>query len=360
MSKEFLWFNPRLLDLPVNNVPELQWHREWYRLTGMNICLVDSSGLSAQYGNGVNIKNIVEPTLGFDLHRNTENGQYWHNNFSDLIRKISDGIFDRAEGKDELRISYSGGTDSALALAGLWSNHRIQEWIARGKFIIYTTPHAKKEDPGIWDRIVTENIPLRFMDYDELSVDESNSFMVSGEGDGYCVWFKVMSRAFTDHEIFVKPLNEIMPKVEQWFLTRDKSAITWDFFRKLIETADYEIATLFQAWSLFEATCAQQCYLLRVSAYGRGPAKLAPRHDWAWFMADSDFWDVCEYETRNKIYTSDSTLKFKPLKYISNWMGWTSIQTKKKISSQILIPKLIRKNQIFSDMTHTGDVSLWQ
>ena len=197
------------------------------------------------------------------------------------------------------------------------------------------------------------------MDYDALSLDQSNSMMVSGEGDGYCVWFKVMSKFFTDEEIFVRPYLELRPKVEQWFTSRDKSGVTWDFFNKLIESSDHEIITLFQAWSLFESTCAQQCYLFRVSAYGKGPVQAAPRNNWVWFMADPDFWDMCEYETQNRIYTSDATLKYQPLKYIANWMGWADIQTKKKISSQILIPKLLRKNKIYSDMSYTGDTTLW-
>lgn len=358
MSKEFLWFNPRLLALPINDCPELQWHRSWYKLTSMNNCLVDTTGISKEFGNGIQIKNVVEDTLGFSMHRNLQNGEFWHNNFDELMAKLSNRIFDRLEEFDELRLSYSGGTDSALALAALWSNPRINDWISRGKFVIHTTPHAKKEDPLIWNRIVDANIPLKFLDYDLLGLDNSNAMMVSGEGDGYCVWFKVMSKSFTDSEIFQTPLQDLRPRIEEWFLSGDQTGITWEFFNKLIQSSEQEITTLFQAWSLFEGACTQQCYLFRVSAYSNGPVRIAPRNNWVWFMADPDFWDMCAYEAQNKIYTSDDTLKFKPLRYIADWMGWSEIRTKKKLSSQILIPKLLRKSQILSDMTYTDEVDL--
>lgn len=360
MNKELLWFNPRLVKLPVNTVPELSWHLAWYNLTGMNVCLTDTSGISHQYGNGLRIKNIADDILNINPNRNLENGKYWHNNFSELVNRISNDIFDKAEGIDEICVSYSGGTDSCLVLAALWSNPRIKNWIDRNKFVIHTTPHAKKEDPAIWNRILEANLPLKFLDYDALSIDQSEKLMVDGEGNGYPVWFKVMSREFTDHELFNTNISQVKDKAEKWFIKGDPSGVTWEFFNKLISTSPSDIETLVQAWALFENTCAQQCYMLRVSAYGIGPVQITPRNNWRWFMADSDFWDVCAYEQHNRIYTTDDTLKYQVLKYVSDWMGWTEVKTKKKISSQILVPKLLRKSQIFSDLSHTGGTQLWR
>lgn len=271
---------------------------------------------------------------------------------------LSDKVFETASGREEMRLSYSGGTDSCLILAALLSNQKIDEWIARDKFIIYTTPYAKKEDPLIWKRIIDAGFPIRFLDYDLLGNDTGDSVMLTGEGNAYGTWHKIMMSDFTEAEIFTGSYSGIKSKVEAWFLKREPSGLTRDFFDKLITTYGDSKMSLYQAWSLFEHHCAEQCYMFRQGAYSDGPVTIDPNKNSVWFMMDNDFWDVCEYESQSRLYTSDDTLKYSSLKYIADWMGWSTVCKKRKISSQIIVPKIIRKSQIYSDHSYTENTNL--
>ena len=357
MNTEHVWFNPRLLNLPINATPNLEWHRAWLKLSNMNVCLMDTTGLSGAYGNHFKMKNVTS-TLDISSVRDCKNGRYWHDNFDLLMTRLSDDVFQDVDGKAELRLSYSGGTDSCLILAALLSNRRIDEWIASDKFVIYTTPHAKKEDPLIWNRIIESGYPIRFLDYDLLSHDTSDSLMLTGEGNAYGTWHKIMTPDFTEAELFTGSYVNMKPKVQEWFLRREPSGLTADFFDKLITTHGDVEMSLYQAWSLFEHLCAEQCYMFRQSAYGLGPVTIDPGKNSRWFMMNNDFWDVCEYESQERLHISDDTLKYSSLKYIANWMRWSNVQKKRKISSQFMIPKIIRKSQIYSDHSYTENINL--
>lgn len=357
MSLEHVWFNPRLLRLPINATSDLEWHRAWLKLSDMNVCLMDTTGLSKEYGNNFKMQDM---TSCFDISsvRDVANGKYWHNNFGLLMSRLSDGVFQAAGDKEELRLSYSGGTDSCLILAALLSNRRIDEWIDGDRFVIYTTPHAKKEDPLIWNRIIELGYPIRFLDYDILGTDTGNSLMLTGEGNAYGTWHKIMTPDFTEAELFTGSYTHMKSKVQAWFLRREPSGLAWEFFDKLILTYGDSDGSLYQAWSLFEHRCAEQCYMFRQGAYGGGPVTIDPGKNSRWFMMDNDFWDMCEYESQARIYTSDDTLKYSSLKYIADWMKWSHVHKKRKISSQFMIPKIIRKSQIYSDFSYTENTNL--
>jgi hypothetical protein len=363
MSKTLLWFNPKLLINSENS--DAAWHRAWYKLSQKNICLVDGTNISKKYGNNIDMNYIVETVLDHKPeHRSYENGKYWHNNFDELIKKISDSVFDKITPETELRISYSGGTDSCLTLAGLLSNSRIKPWLDSKKFVVYTTMFAKLEDSLIWDRLLSMNVPLRLLDYDSLNTDTSNFFMVTGDGDGYGTWWQMMfdktlsDITFSDEEIFIDSYESKKEKLQKWFLYREPSGLCWDFFNELMTTSPDKIENLEQAWSWFENSMAIQCYMFRSCSYGIGDVKITPRSNWFWFMCDTDFSDMCEYESRNKLYTSDNLFKYQCLKYISNWMGWTDVKLKNKFYSQIKVPKIFRKNLIYSDYTYSDQSKL--
>lgn len=361
MKKNLVWFNPKLL---IDNPdPKLKWHKAWYQLSKKNMCLVDGTGLSKKYGNDLEMTYIVDEVLQHKPeNRNYENGRYWHNNFSQLIRNISDRVFDQVEPGAELRLSYSGGTDSCTALAGLMSNERIKPWLDAKKFVIYTTSYAKIEDPWIWNRIITQNIPVRLLDYDALNGDTSKFFMVTGDGDGYGTWWQMMfdptlspNITFSDQEIFIDTYDSKKDKLSKWFLSREGSGLCWDFFQAMMELSPDKIENIEQAWSWFENSIAIQCFMFRPAAYGLGPVQITPRKNWYWFMCDVDFSDMCEYESRNKFYASDNIFKYQCLRYIADWMGWPEIKVKNKFYSQIKVPKLNRKNLIYSDYSFTSE-----
>lgn len=355
--KEHIWFNPRLLNMPINFTPEFEWHRAWLRLSGMNICLVDSSGISKDYGNHTRMKSLTH-LLGINEDRDIANGKYWHDNFDLLMSQLSDRVFNAAQGRRELRLSYSGGTDSCLILAALMNNPKINEWINNDKFIIYTTPFAKKEDPDIWDRIIDAQLPVRFLDYDAISLDTTDNLMLTGEGNAYGTWFKIMMRDFAETDIFSTTYSTMKERMQDWFISRESSGLAWDFFNQLITVRGESSMSPYQAWALFENTCAEQCYMIRQCAYGVGPVRIDPHNGLMWFMQDKNFWDMCEYESRSRLYTTDDTLKYSALRYIAKWMNWDTVRPKRKISSQIIIPKIIRKSQIYSDNSYTKDVNL--
>lgn len=353
MNKELVWFNPGLIMTSVNNTSDCQWARAMYNLTKKNVCLVDSTGLNSKYGNGLNFKYVADNQLGFNLNSNNiKNGEYWYNNFQELARKISNSIFDRAQDYDELRISYSGGTDSLFTLAALLDNPRSKKWVDQNKFIIYTTPYAKIEDVAVWQRLIQMNLPMMYADYEALNFDKSNYFMVTGEGENYGTWWQMMTAEFSNDQIFKLPYNAIIKQLEQWCLNREPSGLAWDYIRELIKLSNIEIKNLHQAWNWVERSLATQCFVFRPTIYGSGEVYTTPNKNWSWFPADIDFWDMCDYAVSSeKVIFNDSLIKYQCLKFIANWMGWSDVRPKKKFNSQIVIPKFIRKNRIFSDMT---------
>jgi hypothetical protein len=355
--KQLVWFNPGLAKLSINDDRQLYWHRKWYEITGKNVCLVDSTGISKTYDNGTNMQYMVPDILGFDTTKSdSENGKYWHFNFSQLMRNLSDKIFDKVRGQQELRICYSGGTDSATTLASLMSNERIKPLLKENRFIIYTTPFAKIEDPAIWNRIVQEHIPLRFLDYDKLAEDSNDHIMVTGDGEGYGTWWQMLTPEFSNEDIFLTSIKSSMLKLERWFLNKDPSGFGLMFFKEIM-SLNSNISNLQQAWTWFENCVAIQCYMYRATAYSKGNVQVTPRNNWIWFMADKDFWDMCDYESYSNLYTDDKLIKYQCLKYIANWMG-TEIVTKNKINSQILVPKIIRKSQIFNDNSYSSNIRI--
>ena len=355
-----VWFYPAILRVPSNTKAEhLSWHRAWYRLTGKNVCLIDSTNLSKNYGDGLNLHYHVPELLSFDVTQsNLDNGRYWHNNFDALMQSITDQIFLNAQGYDELRLSYSGGTDSTLAFTALMSNSKINQWIEQNKFIIYTTPFAKVEDPTMWQRILDLNLPLRLIDYDRLNVETDNYFMVTGDGEGYGTWWQIIMDEFTDDEIFKSTFQSMIPKLEQWFISREPSGVAYKYFIDLMTHSDHGIDNLQQAWTWFENCVAIQCYSYRASAYAHGDVRITPRKNWHWFMTNKDFWDMCDYQAKEIMYTTDSTLKYTALKYIANWLGVNDIIKKNKFYSQFAIPKLIRKSKIYQDLSYSQGTDL--
>lgn len=361
MSKKLVWFNPKLL---INNIDsKLLWHRSWYQLFKKNICLVDGTGLSKKYGDGLGMEYMVDTVLEHkSASRNYENGRYWHHNFKELIKNISDKIFDALGPDTEIRLSYSGGTDSCTALAGLLSNPRIKPWLDSKKFVIYTTSYAKVEDPLIWKRIISMDIPIRFLDYDSLNTDESKFFMVTGDGDWFGTLWQTMFDitlnphiTFTNQEIFIDTYSSKKEKLEKWFLSLESTGLCWDFFQELMELNPYKVENIHQAWNWFEDCAAVQCFMYRPTAYGIGPVRVTPRKNWSWFVGDAAFSDLCMYESKNKFYTNDNILKYQCLRYIADWMGWSDIKFKNKFYSQFKIPKLNRKNLIYSDLSFTAE-----
>lgn len=359
MTKSLVWFNPRIL-LKTDS-DKLIWHRRWHQLTHKNICLVDNTGISKKYGNDVDMTYMADTIIkSISTPRNYENGQYWHNNFSELMTSISNSILDQLEPEAELRLSYSGGTDSCTALAALLSNSRIEPILKANKFIIYTTSYAKIEDPLIWKRIISMNIPLRLLDYDLLNKDQSKYLMVTGDGDGYGTLWQMMSDRsvnsdilFTDEEIFFDSFESAKSKLEKWFLSGEGSGLCWEFFQELMSISPNKIENIEQAWLWFENNLTAQCFMFRPSAYGVGDVKICPRSNWVWYMNDCNLSDMCDYESKNKLYPSNSVNKYQCLKYIADWMQWTDIKVKSKFYSQIKIPKLIRKNLIYSDLSYS-------
>jgi hypothetical protein len=357
MNKKLLWFSPPLSVHKDNLDPAFEFHRRWYELTKKNVCLVDSTDISKRYNNGLDFEYVVEKQLGFNVtDTDIHSGKYWHNNFKQLAHKLSNGVFDRAEKYDELALSYSGGTDSTFTLAALLSNPRIDPWLKSGKFVIYSSAFSKIEDPLVWRRIIEMKIPLRLIDYDQLSMDNSNRLFVTGDGEGYGTWWQIMLDDFSNDEIFGSYTDSTHQKLQQWFLDREKTGLTWESFNAFKQSSPRSIPNLQQAWTWFENCVAIQCYSFRTSSYGCGPVNPGPRDNLIWFMADKDFWDMCDYEAHNVIYKDDSILKYQCLKYIADWMKWPDIKVKNKFYSQYAIPKLNRKYVIYSDYSYKEDL----
>lgn len=348
------WFNARLLLHPDNLVlDKLSWHRAMYQATKMNVCLVDTSGLSKQYGDGLDITPLSLPITDV---RNLDNGRYWHHNVNLLMDKLSTDLIQQVPPDGSLRLAYSGGTDSCLALAAILQNPLSNRLVAENRFVIATTPAAKYEDVEIWNKIQQSRLPIELMSYDE-EFYRPGVVNVSGEGEGFSEWFKPMKRVFSDDEVFTAPYHTVEFKVRTWFNTREPTGIAWEYFNAL--TKHHQCPTLFHAWHCFEGMCAEQCSRFRSTAYNSSPQVMCePKGRWNWIFMDSDFWDMCEYQSSANIYRTEDTLKYTSLQYIAQWMGWSSVKPKPKRSSQILIPKLFYKQQIFTDSTYSTDMRL--
>ena len=377
MNKKLVWFNTGLLSLYNKNTDDdsykfnyylgkkveplfydtsrVEWHIKMSRVVQRAICLVDSTRISEKYGDGLNMARTVIPYKNADI----DNGAYVDSHFDDLAYSRVDAIYDHAEKQNykEIRISWSGGIDSNFALAAIFKHPRSKPWIKDKKISIWTSYYAKNEEPSIWNWIIKNDLPIHFINYEQLAKDKSPYLFVTGDGDPWGSTFFDLHANFVDksqlswgHWTLLKP----------FFLSRDKTGLTWDYFQELIRSSTVPIESCFHAWWWFEC-CTTQDFVYRMASYNQEPIseESLPGKKIFWFFHDQGFFDHSLFSLlKNKINNDNRNPKLKLIEYIANWQSWDKNKTLNKFFSQRLIPKRIYKWKIYEDLSWDRDIKL--
>lgn len=369
--KRLVWFTGRLLRkyhvhrsrfldrqiAALPHDPRLDWHMAMFRLHQGALCMVDHTGLSASYGDGLNLEVVTHRSP--DLNKtqwDLEKGERLHREFDALVNDRASQAYQQAEqiGADHIFISYSGGADSSLILAAMLQNGASKRWIDERRLVIRTTRYSMREDPAIWARLVEMDIPMEFHNYDDLMQDERKWMLVTGDvaRPGGTTYADLPKGSVPDDVLYGGQISQLEP----WFLEKDSTGLAFDYFRALQDTAPFPIETNLQAWWWFEWCTHTQCYMFRIPSYCRvptiSPEIIYPGQKQFWFLANSDFWDHGAYVTATRQIPEDSALmKFYYLNYVAKWMRWLDPKPKPKVFSQAAIPKITSKFRIWNDLT---------
>jgi hypothetical protein len=378
MDKKLVWFYGRLLkpylgykskyqriDIPAkDHQSKLDWQLSLFRLHSGIGCMVDHTGFSKKYGDGLDMDIIVHKSP--DIYKkewSLERGALLNQDFAGMINRRADAAYAQAEREnlDTIILSYGGGVDSCTLLAAMLQHPKANRYIKENKLIIRTTSFGKREDPLVWNRLVEMNLPMEFHNYDDLLNDERRWLFVTGDVEP--VWGSAFvtlpEKMLNKEDLFAGNWRLLEP----WFLEKDPGGLAWEYFRDLQATAPFEIKTCFQAWWWFEWCTNTQCYMFRISGYSHFPTLspdiIYPGKKVFWFLANTDMFDHGAYVTANRLIPEDmSLLKIHSLKYLADWMGWSEFRPKPKIFSQAVIPKHIGKLRIWNDLTWDNNEDL--
>ena len=370
-DKKLVWFCPRLLrpyvgyrsnDLnktipPIPNDPKLDWNVAMYKIAPTVTGIIDHTGFSKNYGDGVNLEIVTsKSTFTNKIKWNLDNGKHLNDHFDDMINDRADKAYKQAQkyNFEYIYLAYGGGIDSCTLLAAMLQHPKSKHYIKDNKLIIKTTKFAEREDPLVWRRIVEMNLPMEFMNYDDLQKDNRNWMLVTGDVEpvwGSC--YATLPKGYiSEDDMFAGDWK----KLYRYFISKDTTGLAWLYFRDLMATAPFEIKTCFQAWWWYEWCTNTQCYMFRICTYSDcdviKPEMVYPGNKQFWFLADNDMFDHGAYVTANRLIPEDmSWLKIHSLNYLAKWMQWSEPRGKPKIFSQYIIPKRIRKMRVWNDLS---------
>lgn len=377
MAKKPLWFHNNLLlsyqndQLPEflqNNQylnrkvrpkfaprPELEWHTKMTSVAGRSMTLIDQTGISEKYGDGIGLVRTIGTHTDLPKEFDPVRGALLDRDFDTIAYKRVDEMYHQAEsnGLTEIRISWSGGIDSNFMLAAIVQHPRSRKWLDEKKISIYTTAYSRREDPVIWNWVMQSGIPVHYLNYDWLGNDTGPWMLVTGEGEPYGTMF------WDNHK---KNVSESdlrwghWSKLESYFIEKDPSGLCWDYMRELIAASPIPIETCYHAWWWFESAVEGQNYLYRLCAYSDveliDPTLVYPGGKTFWFLGNQDFADHGIYSVVNR-QIPDDILQVKPRlrEFVAKWQGWPEARPKERFFSQMMIPKRIRKTRIYEDLS---------
>ena len=378
-DRKLVWFSSHLLDRYTENSrtpfglsfsksaldPKLAWHVAMHNIAEGVVCMIDHTGFSKNYGDGLNMDIVIDRAPA--IHKtswNLERGRLMDREFNTMIDARADAAYDQAErmGAEYIYISYSGGVDSVTMLAAFLQNPRARHWLSENRIILKTSRYAQREDPVVWQRIIDMGLPLEYLNYDDLFQDTRRFMLATGEVEP--VWgsaYTPLARGYLPNE---ELFSADWRRLETYFLDKDKTGLAWEYFRDLQATAPFETKTAFQAWWWFEWCTNTQCYMFRLAAYNNNPL-IDPDFTYPgnsrvyWMLANTDMWDHGAYVMANRLIPEDmSLLKIHSLRYAARWMGWAEPRPKPKVYSQFYLPKRVSKMRIWNDLTwDDGDLS---
>lgn len=376
MSKKLLWFhdnlllsyhNPLLTETAANNQylqrlvkprypqrPELLWHQTMQVVCQRNMTMIDQSGVSQSHGDGMGLITTAH-LAGLPSSFDPQRGQEIDKDFRSAALRRAGQLFDqaRAQGVDEIRISWSGGIDSNFALAAIMLHPDSQDWIRENRLIIYTTPMSKREDIDIWNWVVNSGLPVRYINYDELAKDDGKWIFVTGDGEPYgSTFYKLHKEHVEEKDLRYGHWSQIQP----YMMEKDPTGLAWDYLRDLISRSPVEIETSFHAWWWLEANITEQNFFYRISSYSGvdrlDASKIYPGQRMFWFLGCQDFADHGIYSVLHRLIPEqDDQVKPRLRQLVAEWQGWAEPKPKKKFFSQFLIPKRIRKTRIYEDLS---------
>ena len=344
--------NPYLMQVTEATWPDVektQWHQSILKVLPYNICFVDQTELSKQYGDGLDLARLNVP-----LVPNLDNGAMIEKEFNGAACKRVEEMYAQAESNNihDIRIAWSGGTDSNFILSAVMQHPLTESW--KDRITILTTRYAKREDPEIWNWVMSSGLKIDMLNYDTLMCDQSNWMLVTGEGDMYGTMFPDAHKKYTDsHE---QMYWDDWHSMEKFFTENDPFDISWDYFKALMQLSPIPIETSYHAWWWFESNLTEQCFLFRSNAYSTvtdiRQDRVFPGKSLFGFLANQDFLDHGFYCAVNRLIKTDpAQMKHHLLQHVANWQGWQCIHPKLKFFSQGLVPKRIHKWRIYDDMS---------
>lgn len=347
------WYDWLLQESIFSNIvrpSSLDWHLAMKRAVKIISTPIDGTYLSQNYGDGLDLLRL--PHNNGVLTYNLDNGKYIDEHFDDLIENQTDLALDHAEylNVDKIFLSYSGGSDSSLLVAAFFQNPRLKKWIKHSKVYILTSRFAQREDPEIWTKLLSYDVPFVSIDYDSLINDQSNWMLVSGEGEPYGTFFISQTDAvLPPNEQLLSPWNHI----EKVFLRREPSGLAWSYFQNLMKLAPFPVETLHQAWWWYENCVDRQDDMFRYNAFSSYPIL---RKDCVghgdrcfYFLSGQNFLDHAAYLILNKKNSNKDKIKYRSDEYVSKWMGFSQVKIKPKFYSMDKVPRHNYKLRIFDD-----------
>lgn len=345
----------RCMEPPADDANATAWHVAMRDITDRTICLVDQTNLSRDYGDGLDLARLMSSVSCLPKSADPESGKYVDMNFAAAAHQRVNDMFDQADahGLQEIRISWSGGIDSNFVLAAIVQHPRSQIWLKENRIKIYTTSHARREDPTIWNWIMQSGMPVQFLNYDRLVKDTGPWMLVTGEGEPYGTMFsRCHEKTLGSPGLFWNHWTGL----ESHFLAKDPSGLGWEYFQALMKLSPVPIESCFHAWWWFENCVESQCYLFRLNAYSDtdiiDPDLVFPGTKTFWFMASQEFTDHGIYMAAHGLQPEDPLLVKPHLRqYVADWQGWAQAQPKARYFSQWLVPKRVHKWRIHDDFT---------
>lgn len=334
---------------------EMQWHVKMAPVHGKSMILVDQTGISKSFGDGLDMALTLSTHTDLPKDFDPDRGAELDKDFDSIAYRRVDQMYDQAErnGLTEIRISWSGGIDSNFVLAAIMLHPRSRTWLDQGKISVYTTNYAQREDTDIWNWVMQSGLPVHYLNYDQLANDTGPWLLVTGEGEPYGTMF------WDNHKNHIAKEDlrwGHWSKLEAYFMVKDPSGICWDYMKALVASSPIKIETCYHAWWWFEACVEGQNYLYRLAAYSNtptiDPALVYPGGKTFWFLGSQDFADHGIYSVVNKLIPEENDLvKPRLREFVAKWQGWTDAKPKKRFYSQMMIPKRIRKFRIYDDLT---------
>lgn len=369
-SKKLIWFRSEMMiryggpnnrlrwkDWLLNEIwypePEsqnLQWHLAMKSALMANSFMVDGTGLSKIYGDGMDIMRLPHNNgeMSFDLMR----GQCIDDCFGDMIRTRVSEAYTQASriGADRIYLSYSGGSDSCLAVSAFLSHPETLRWVREDRIELLATRMSQREDPLMWSRLRQIGIRIRPIDYGSLLDDDSKWMLVSGEGEPYGTFFLRSIDPSIDQSA---PMLQEWRQIEPVFLDRDPSGLAWDYFSDLMNRAPFDVNTVHQAFWWLENCIDRQDDMMRYNVFSTMPKIrtdcIGHGQRCFYFLGGQDFADHAAYVILRKRPKVRDLIKFKSDQYTSRWMGYDEVAIKPKFYSQDRVPRMVNKLRIFSD-----------